>query len=81
MSKVPRRSSKPSQEFESIEDSFEPAVIRANALRFSAERFRDEFTRYVYARWNEHKKNVAVPEVTMAPVASTPGYRQAGRQI
>jgi glycosyltransferase involved in cell wall biosynthesis len=64
------------EEFESIEDSFEPAVIRANAMRFSTERFRDQFTRYVYARWREHKKNVAVPEATMASVPSMPGYRQ-----
>jgi glycosyltransferase involved in cell wall biosynthesis len=68
------------QEFESIEDSFEPAIIRANALRFSTERFRDEFTRYIYARWSEHKKYVAVPKVTMAPVPSTPGYRQTDNE-
>lgn len=64
------------QEFESIEDSFEPAIIRENALRFSADRFRDQFTRYIYAKWSEHEKNIAVPEATMAPVPSIPGYRQ-----
>jgi glycosyltransferase involved in cell wall biosynthesis len=64
------------QEFESIEDSFEPAIIRENALRFSADRFRDQFTRYIYAKWSEHEKNIAVPEATTAPVPSIPGYRQ-----
>ena len=68
------------REFELIEDSFEPAVIRANAMRFSTERFRDEFTRYVHARWHEHKRNVAVPEAMMASVPSAPGYRQTDQE-
>jgi glycosyltransferase involved in cell wall biosynthesis len=64
------------RKFESIEDSFEPRVIRANALRFSTDRFRDEFKRYVYAKWNEHKKNIAVPEVRLTPVSSDFEYSQ-----
>ena len=39
------------KDFESIEDCFDPEVIRANALRFSTDRFREQFSRYVYARW------------------------------
>jgi glycosyltransferase involved in cell wall biosynthesis len=67
-------------DFESVEDSFEPAVIRANALRFSADRFREEFRRYVDARWNEHEKKLAGPSALTAPVSRPHGYRQAGRE-
>ncbi len=64
------------KDFESIEDCFDPEVIRANALRFSTDRFREQFSRYVYARWREHKKNIAPPEPTVTPVFSEPRYRQ-----
>jgi glycosyltransferase involved in cell wall biosynthesis len=48
------------QEFEAISSSFDPEVVRENALRFSSERFRDEFRRYVAARWEEHKLNIRI---------------------
>jgi glycosyltransferase involved in cell wall biosynthesis len=37
--------------FDRIADSLCPRTIRANAERFSAEHFRDAFTRHVAARW------------------------------
>lgn len=68
------------REFETIEGSFDPEVIRANALRFSTDRFRDEFSQYVYARWREHQKNIAVPEPTVPPVFSDTVYRQVDHE-
>jgi glycosyltransferase involved in cell wall biosynthesis len=68
------------RKFESIEDGFDPKVIRSNALRFSTERFRDEFRRYVYARWNEHKKNIAVPKPKLPPLLDDLEYSQVDRE-
>jgi glycosyltransferase involved in cell wall biosynthesis len=62
------------QKFELIENTFEPLVIRANALRFSTERFRDEFRRFVYTRWNEHKDNIAAHQATPATVFGNSGF-------
>jgi glycosyltransferase involved in cell wall biosynthesis len=68
------------REFESIEDSFDPEVIRMNAKRFSTERFRKEFSQYVYARWQEHKKYIAVPKPTIAPASDDIDYAQVKHQ-
>ena len=62
-------------DFEAIEASFDPQVIRTNALRFSAARFREEIRRYVDARWAEHQKYVR--PLTTPPVA--PGAIQPTR--
>ncbi|HVV94036.1 MAG TPA: glycosyltransferase [Hyphomicrobiales bacterium] len=45
--------------FEAREDDFDPIQIRAHALRFSTDRFRDEFRRFVLARWAEHQQRLA----------------------
>jgi glycosyltransferase involved in cell wall biosynthesis len=50
------------RDFEAMQTQFDPEVIRAHALRFSTERFRDEFRRYVYARWREHIQTVGTPD-------------------
>jgi glycosyltransferase involved in cell wall biosynthesis len=44
--------------FEMMEDQFDPERIRAHALRFSTERFRVEFTRFVRAHWDTHASNL-----------------------
>ena len=82
MNKVPPQFSKFVREFELVEDSFDPKVIRANALRFSTDRFREEFSRFVYARWREHKKNVAIPETRVSAVfgGDAPRYRQVDHE-
>ncbi len=41
-------------QFERIETKFDPERIRDHALRFSTQRFREEFTRSVLARWEKH---------------------------
>jgi glycosyltransferase involved in cell wall biosynthesis len=69
------------RKFETVEDSFEPRVIRSNALRFSTARFRDEFRQYVSAKWNEHKKNIAVPKHILTPVSDEPGYSQVDHEM
>jgi glycosyltransferase involved in cell wall biosynthesis len=53
--------------FEVIENSFDHEVIRAHALKFSTERFRDEFKSYVRARWVEHKRNITMLMPVRAP--------------
>lgn len=47
-------------QFESLEDSILPADCRANALRFSQERFQREMRNYVQEKWNlfEARKEV-----------------------
>jgi glycosyltransferase involved in cell wall biosynthesis len=45
-------------DFESIESSFDPEVIRAHAMRFSTETFRQEFSQYVHAKWRQHERNI-----------------------
>jgi glycosyltransferase involved in cell wall biosynthesis len=42
------------QRFEQV--SFDPAVIRTHAERFSAERFRREFAELVYGHWEQFSK-------------------------
>jgi glycosyltransferase involved in cell wall biosynthesis len=49
------------REFEQVEDSFDPEVIRAHSLHFSTDRFRREFRQYVHARWHEHTRRLAQP--------------------
>ncbi len=43
--------------FERVQGDISPAACRANALRFSAERFRTEFCRFVADRIAEHRFN------------------------
>jgi glycosyltransferase involved in cell wall biosynthesis len=59
--------------FEAVEGRFDPAQIRANAQRFSTQRFRDEFRRFVEARWAEHQNYLAeaTPTATHAKLART----------
>ena len=73
--------------FEVIEDSFDHEAIRAHALRFSTERFRDEFRNYLHARWIEHRRNTTmlmpvrtVPELT-GSVALRADQMQKGMTI
>jgi len=54
------------RDFEEIETQFDPETTRAHALRFSTERFRDEFRRYVYARWTEHKRKIRSAQLPAA---------------
>jgi glycosyltransferase involved in cell wall biosynthesis len=68
------------REFESIEHSFDPEIIRANAMRFSTERFRNEFTHYVHAKWREHKKYIAVPKPVLASASNEPAYSQVDHE-
>lgn len=42
------------KEFEALETEFDPQVLRANALRFSTEKFKAEFSRFVWSRWDMH---------------------------
>jgi glycosyltransferase involved in cell wall biosynthesis len=58
------------KDFEQIESDFDPEVIRAHAMRFSTEMFRQEFRRYVHAKWNQHQKNICFPPPPAA--SSTP---------
>lgn len=56
------------KDFEAISSSFDPEVIRSNALRFSSGRFREQFRRYVDARWQEHTLQIQVPQ---SPLTTT----------
>jgi glycosyltransferase involved in cell wall biosynthesis len=72
--------------FEQHEDEFEPVNCRSNALRFSRERFRNEFQRYVLRRRFEHQEmrpNVApLHEVEAQQAATARPFRvAAGRGI
>jgi glycosyltransferase involved in cell wall biosynthesis len=64
------------EDYEAIEADFDPKVIRANALRFSADRFRAEFKQFVDAKWADHKKAVATPRTKMLPPEIDLGYRE-----
>lgn len=52
-----------------MEADFDAETIRAHSLRFSAERFRDEFKQYVQARWREHAARVGGPGARALPPA------------
>lgn len=39
------------EKFESIQDDLSPENCRSNALRFSAHRFREEFSAYLKDKW------------------------------
>jgi glycosyltransferase involved in cell wall biosynthesis len=54
------------QDFEALGSSFDPEVARSNALRFSSERFRQQFRRYVDAKWQEHTLKIQVPQNPVA---------------
>lgn len=43
-------------EFEKRENSFDPAAIRNQALRFSIARFQKEFKQYVELKWQKHQE-------------------------
>lgn len=43
------------RQFEEMEGQFDPHTIRANALRFSVDRFKAEFSAFVWSRWEMHK--------------------------
>lgn len=45
-------------QFEQVAETFDPQRIRANALRFSTDRFRDEFKRFVEQRWDKHQSKI-----------------------
>ncbi len=65
------------QDFEARGTSFEPEVVRAHALRFSNDRFRDEFSRYVHARWQEHRQQISIPRrPALAPALDKSGDPQ-----
>jgi len=49
------------REFEAVAGDFNPVVIRQNALRFSVERFRDEFALEVARAWEPFIRRNAVP--------------------
>lgn len=61
------------RQFESL-DCFSPTNCRANALRFSAERFREEFSAYISAKWTGFMLDQRQPDGEMAANAS-PGRR------
>lgn len=42
-------------QFEQVSETFDPHRIRANALRFSTDRFRDEIKRFIEQRWDKHQ--------------------------
>ncbi len=46
------------RDFKWIESSFDPEVIRAHAMRFSTQTFRQEFSEYVHAKWRQHERNI-----------------------
>lgn len=46
------------REFEKIEETFEPELIREHALLFSSERFRREFKQFVHDKWVTHMANI-----------------------
>lgn len=48
------------QRFLKYEDRFDPAFIRQNAMRFSAERFRKEFRDFVLSKYEEFKAGKSV---------------------
>ncbi len=64
--------------FEQIEDSFDPATIRAHSLRFSTERFRREFRREVGACWAAHTARLRQPP--QPPPAFPPAGAGGGQQ-
>jgi glycosyltransferase involved in cell wall biosynthesis len=43
--------------FEHCQEKIAPADCRANAERFSRERFEKEFSQFVTAKWEEHHNN------------------------
>jgi glycosyltransferase involved in cell wall biosynthesis len=56
--------------FEATSSRFDPDVIRANAVRFSSERFRDEFRQYVDTKWREHTKKIKIQQRYPAAMVS-----------
>jgi glycosyltransferase involved in cell wall biosynthesis len=60
--------------FEANEGRFNPLAIRANAERFSAGRFREEFETFVESRWAEFQAaNNIAPAIDTPPLRFVPG--------
>lgn len=62
-------------DFESIEGSFDPEVIRAHAMRFSTEAFRQEFSQYVHEKWRQHERNIRFSPSSLPPAAAASDAR------
>lgn len=61
------------ERFEARTDSFEPSILRTHAQRFSTDRFKAEFRRFVVHAWAEHQRAIAptpVPHQMGWPMAA-----------
>ena len=64
------------EEFELNEDSFDPLTIREHSLKFSTERFRAEFRRYVDTKWQEHRERLSLSAQTpVSQITNEPAPR------
>ena len=64
------------EEFELNEDSFDPLTIREHSLKFSTERFRAEFRRYVDMKWQEHRERLSLSAQTpVSQITNEPAPR------
>lgn len=54
------------QEFERLQDQFDPHVCRENALRFSADNFRAQYSTFVQRCWNAFKSGRPLSETSEA---------------
>ncbi|EPK7512462.1 glycosyltransferase family 4 protein, partial [Klebsiella pneumoniae] len=41
------------EKFETVSDTIEPTACRENSVRFSSERFQNEFSNYLNNRWDD----------------------------
>ena len=64
--------------FECMEAEFDPEVIRAHSLRFSAARFRSELRQYVDAKWHEHVEKLKPPLRPLLPRIGEPHDEKTG---
>lgn len=60
------------QRFEDMRSSFDPELIRRNALRFSVDRFQDEFGQFMDAVLANHRRQATTPS---EPVSQPTGKR------
>ena len=58
------------ERFEAHAAEFTPQACRQNALAFSSERFRDEFTNYVEHHWRQWTAQLALPHSRSMPSAA-----------
>jgi glycosyltransferase involved in cell wall biosynthesis len=56
------------EKFEAMETKFDPQTIRNNALRFSVDRFKVNFSRFVWSRWEAHAASLG--KLTATPTWS-----------